>query len=40
MRGVMHDPLNILNTYLVAIIILIIGIIVFKKYEHKVAIKF
>ena len=38
--GRLHDPLNIINSFLVSFILLTIGIIIFKKYEKRVTIKF
>lgn len=39
-QGIIPDSLNMINLILISIIILIFGIIVFKKYEHKVTMKF
>ena len=38
--GIIPDFLNMLNAFLFSIIILIFGIIIFKKYEQKVTMKF
>ncbi len=38
--GTIHDPLNIINSLLISTIILIIGIIIYKKYEKEVTMKF
>lgn len=39
-QGVLPNLLNVLDLFLISVIILIIGLIIFKKYEKKVAIKF
>ena len=38
--GEIPDILNIINLFLLSLIILILGIIVFKKYEQKITLKF
>ena len=38
--GTLPDPLNIVNTILISLIVLILGILIFKKYEKKVTLKF
>ena len=38
--GTIPDPLNIINSLLLSTIILVFGIIVFKKYEKKVSMRF
>lgn len=38
--GKFPDLLNIINSYLISIILLIIGIIVFKKYEKRITMQF
>lgn len=38
--GRMHDPLNIINTILISLIILVIGLIVYKRYQNVVIMKF
>lgn len=37
--GSLHDPLNIINTFLISIMIFIIGLMIYKKYEKKVIMK-
>ena len=39
-RGIAPDGINLINLLLLSLIILICGIIVFKKYEDKVVTKF
>lgn len=34
------DPLNIINLVLISLITLVIGILIFKKFEHKIIMKF
>lgn len=34
------DPLNIINLLLISLITLVIGILIFKKFEHKIIMKF
>lgn len=38
--GVMHDFLNMVNTVIFSLIILVLGIIIFKKYEKQTVMKF
>lgn len=38
--GTIPDPLNMINSIILSLIILTIGIIIFKKYEKKVTMKF
>lgn len=38
--GTIPDLLNIFNSLLLSLIVLVFGIIVFKKYQHRVAMKF
>ena len=38
--GVIPDTLNLVNSFLFSLIIFIIGIIVFKKYEQKISMRF
>lgn len=38
--GMIPDLLNIINSYLISIILLIIGIIIFKKYEKRITMQF
>jgi len=38
--GAIPDLLNIVNSLLISVIVLLLGIIIFKKYEKKVTMKF
>ena len=39
-QGTIPSVLNIVNSYLLSLIVLVIGIIIFKKFEDKVIMKF